>query len=143
MDYFNNNILPYSATPIVISGLQFLYDKGMYSYNTKQAGLDSIITLGSLLLSKVMANAFIARLVGRVDNYYSSNFTSVISEPLFNVLFYSVGYQIFKKYSSGYKEKSDMSLIYISLTQSIISMLIDRWVLSWISGSSSMNQYNY
>ncbi|KAL4469123.1 hypothetical protein ABPG72_005893 [Tetrahymena utriculariae] len=116
----------YVASPVILSAAQFFFDKMVYSFTYQQALYDSILTLGSLLGSKIVTNIFVAKTVGVLDNYYASNFISYLAEPLLNYIAYNYLYkeQFKKNYIS--KEKGDLALMLMPIFQSIAGMFLDK-----------------
>ncbi|KAL4500859.1 hypothetical protein ABPG72_020093 [Tetrahymena utriculariae] len=118
----------YVASPVILSAAQFFFDKMVYSFTYQQAFYDSILTLGSLLGSKIVTNIFVAKTVGVLDNYYASNFISYLAEPLLNYIAYNYLYkeQFQKNYIS--KEKGDLALMLMPIFQSIAGMFLDKTI---------------
>ncbi|KAL4510157.1 hypothetical protein ABPG72_010350 [Tetrahymena utriculariae] len=132
----------YVASPVILSAAQFFFDKMVYSFTYQQALYDSILTLGSLLGSKIVTNIFVAKTVGVLDNYYASNFISYLAEPLLNYIAYNYLYkeQFQKNYIS--KEKGDLALMLMPILQSIAGMFLDKTVVEWITGYRGSNIYS-
>ncbi|KAL4501525.1 hypothetical protein ABPG72_018576 [Tetrahymena utriculariae] len=143
MDLVQKYVIPNTITPFMLSAMQFIFDKFFYDYTNKQAFYDSMLSLGSLVGSKVLTNTLVAKTVGVLDNYYANNFISYLSEPLLNYLIYGYLYQEkFKKTQDGYKSKSETSLMIMPLIQSIIGMFLDGTVVQWITGYNKSNIYS-
>ena len=77
------------------------------NYNFTQARYDALLMFGSLFASKILSNAFIAKMVGKLRNSYGTSITGKLTEPILNYFIYGYLYEnYFKKSQIGFKSKS-------------------------------------
>ncbi|KAL4436496.1 hypothetical protein ABPG74_003062 [Tetrahymena malaccensis] len=137
-DFTAGSIIESIATPLVMAGIQLGYDKLIDNYNIQQAGLDSLLMLGSLLASKFVSITIVKRTVRMFQSSQAGDLSARLTEPILNYFIYSYFYNTkFKPTQIGFKSKTEMEFFFIPVIQLVFQAAIDRYVVSWITGRKS------
>lgn len=137
MDILNySNIVELTATPALLSALQYVYDTQVSKYSSKHAQYDFAITFASLIASKVVSNAFVAKMVGVLNSTYASNLSSYLTSPVVCYFIYAFLYERFITFENlgSHASRSSQEIILMSAALGFLQQYLDPMVLSKLTG---------
>ena len=74
-----------------------------------------MIVFGSLVSSRILSNAFIAKIVGALNNYYATNLSQYLTVPVLNYFIYNYlsGKFYTNEYLGTHKNHTSSEMMYL------------------------------